>query len=75
MIFVEGFFYINFAGLCSMIFFVLSFARKWNERIFHIICVRQEKIFRAIRFLAADAARSTADGDFSPRMLDAACSL
>ena len=43
MIFVEGFFYMNFAGLCSMIFFVLSFARKWNERNFRIICVRQEK--------------------------------
>ncbi|EJU27943.1 hypothetical protein HMPREF1153_2129 [Selenomonas sp. CM52] len=57
------------------IFLVLSFARKWNDRNFRIICVRQEKFFRAIRFLAADAARSTADGDFSPRMVDATCFL
>ena len=33
------------------------------------------KNFCAIRFSAADVVRSTADADFSPRMVDATCFL
>ena len=39
MVFVEGFFYMNFAGLCSMIFFLAV-----RENIFcAIVCTKMER--------------------------------